>query len=78
MLKNKKIIFEERYRTKIKWTPYKACAYAEGFCEGENATEDEVHDAWQYIVDEDLCSSLQGWYGRNANDLIEGGLIKPR
>lgn len=28
-------------QTEIKWTPYLASAYAEGFCEGEDATEDE-------------------------------------
>ena len=60
----------------IKWTPYLATAYAEGFCEGENATEEERVEAWQYLVDTDIVWNLQGWFGRNATALIESGIIK--
>ena len=66
-----------RYLTKIKWDSYKATAYAEGFCEGEGASQDEQHDAWQYLVDKGICWSLQGWFGRTAKALIDGGLILP-
>ena len=69
---------QKRYYTNIKWTPYLATAYAEGFCEGENGTEDEVHDAWQYLVDTDILSQLQGWFGRTAQSLIESKLIKAK
>jgi len=55
---------------------YKACAYAEGFCEGEGASETEQLCAWQYLVDKDLCWSLQGWYGRTAEALINEGVIE--
>ena len=67
----------KRYYTKLKLTPYLATAIAEGFNEGEDATKDEQHDAWQYLVDSGLCWSLQGWFGRTAEQLIDTGLILP-
>ena len=60
---------------KIKWTPYLASAYAEGFCEGEGASEEEQMDAWAYLIQTGLCWSLQGWYGRQDSSLIENGYI---
>ena len=60
--------------TKIKWTPYLATAYAEGFCEGEEATKEEQIEAWQFLIDTGLCWQLQGWFGRRAKDLIEAGI----
>ena len=59
---------------KIKWTQYLACAYAEGFCEGENATQAEQIEAFQYLIDTGTIWKLQGWYGRTAMTLIEAGL----
>lgn len=59
---------------KIKWTPYLATAYAEGFCEGENSTKHEQIEAWQYLIDSGLCWQLQGWFGRTASALIEEGI----
>lgn len=58
-------------------TPYLATAIAEGFCEGEDATEEQQRDAWQYLHDTRLAYSLQGWFGRAAQDLIERGIIEP-
>lgn len=58
-----------------KLTPYKATAYAEGFCEGENATEVEQLCAWQYISDTGLWKSLQGYFGRNVAWLKENKKI---
>ena len=58
-------------------TPYLACAIAEGFCEGEGASEEEQIEAWQYLIDNGICWSLQGWYGRTAMRLIEAGVCRP-
>lgn len=51
---------------------YRAVGLAEGFEEG---TEDEVRDAWQYLVNTGMAWSLQGWFGRTAQDLIDSGEI---
>lgn len=57
-------------------TQYLATAYAEGFCEGENASEEEQLTAWQYLHDTGLAYKLQGWFGRTAQELINAGYIK--
>jgi hypothetical protein len=62
-------------KTEKIWTPYLAAAYAEGFCEGENASQEEQLEAWAYLIKNGLCWSLQGWYGRNAQELINNGII---
>lgn len=56
---------------------YLAVSIAEGFAD-EPSTENEVHDAWQYIVDHGLTYQLQGWFGRTARDLVEAGIIQPK
>lgn len=61
----------------IQWTPYLATAYAEGFCEGEGASEAEQLEAWQYLIDTGTCWSLQGWFGRTAQSLIDAGICTP-
>ena len=53
---------------------YLATAIAEGFCEGEDATEEQQIEAWQYLIDTGLCWKLQGWFGRAAKRLIENGI----
>lgn len=62
-------------KTKIKWTPYLATAYAEGFCEGEGATATEQLEAWAYLIKTGQCWTLQGWFGRQANEYIAQGYI---
>jgi len=56
-------------------TPYKATAYAEGFCEGEDASWEDQRDAWQYIYDNKLYLHLQGWFGRMLETLINDGEV---
>lgn len=57
----------------IRWTPYLATSYAEGFGEGEGASEDQQLEAWQYLINSGLAWKLQGWFGRTAERLIESG-----
>ena len=61
--------------SKLKMTPYLATAIAEGFCEGENATEEQQIQAWQYLHDTRQAYKLQGWFGRTAQELINQGII---
>lgn len=52
---------------------YRACGLVEGF-EAPDA-EEEVIEAWQYLVDTGLAWSLPGRIGRFAADMIAEGLI---
>jgi len=63
---------------KTNWTPYLATAYAEGFCEGEGATEEEQIRAWQYLIDTGLVWKLQGWFGKAAQELIRLGICEEK
>lgn len=54
---------------------FKACSIAEGFCGGEDATQDEQRAAWQWLYDQKAYLHLQGWYGRTMRDMIEDGFI---
>lgn len=58
-----------------KMDSYTACAFAEGFCEGEGATMDEQLTAWQWLHDTKTGYSLQGFYGHTLTMLIEQGSI---
>ena len=52
---------------------YEAIGLAEGFIEAES--EEQVIEAWQYLHDTGLAYKLQGWFGRNAQRLLEAGVI---
>ena len=51
---------------------YTATGLAEGFIEADS--EEQVIEAWQYLIDTGLVWQLQGWFGRTATDLIERGI----
>ena len=51
---------------------YTAVGLAEGFVEG---TEEEVIAAWQYLHTSRLAYQLQGWFGRQAQEMLRAGII---
>ena len=52
-----------------------AIGIAEGFIANEGP-EHEI-EAWQHLIDTGLCWSLQGWFGRTAEHLIDIGACEP-
>ena len=55
-------------------TDYEATGLAEGFIPAES--EEQVIDAWQHLHDTGLAYSLQGWFGRTAQDLLKQEIIQ--
>ena len=53
---------------------YEAIGLAEGFILAES--HEQVVNAWQHLHDTGLAYSLQGWFGRTAQDLLEAGIIQ--
>ena len=53
---------------------FTAVSIAEGFGEGENATQEQQIEAWQYLIDTGTCWKLQGMFGRTAQALIDEGI----
>lgn len=72
---SKEVIKLPNPRTEIEWTSYLATAYAEGFCEGEDATQEQQLEAWAYLIMTGQCWSLQGYFGRNAKAMLDSGVI---
>ena len=52
---------------------YQACAIIEGF-DGKQHDEEDVIDAFQFLINSGAAWTLQGFYGRNAAALLEQGL----
>ncbi len=50
---------------------FTATMIAEGV--DEASSEEEYFEAWQHLIDTGLAWQLQGWFGRTAAALIEGG-----
>jgi hypothetical protein len=60
-------------RTDTNWTPLDAILTIEG--EQEHETSDYNIEAWAYLISTGTVWSLQGFYGRCARALINGGAI---
>ena len=60
-------------RNKTKMDSYRATGLAEGWI--ETSDEDEIIEAWQYLHDSGMAYTLQGWFGRTAQSLIQQGII---
>lgn len=56
-----------------KWTLYDAVAACEGF-DGIEHDQETLVSAWQFLIDCGAVWTLQGWWGRQANDLIARGV----
>ena len=54
---------------------YLAVAFAEGFCEGEGASEVEQITAFQYIYDNKMLAGLQGRFSGIVNTLLDNKMI---
>ena len=55
-------------------TAHQAIGLAEGFIEAES--EEEVIEAWQYLLDIGLVWQLQGFFGRTAVAMIQEGILE--
>lgn len=62
-------------RTDIEWNDYLSFAYAEGFCEGANASPVEIIEAWSYITKNKLFLILEEEYAKRIYEFIEIGML---
>tara|TARA_R100001530_G_scaffold129397_1_gene99701 strand:+ start:2596 stop:3003 length:408 start_codon:yes stop_codon:yes gene_type:complete len=80
---NKKAVKDDIRDSKYykKMDSYNATGLAEGFVEPSSKKAEEIEkeiiSAWQWLVDTGQVWHLQGWFGRNANSMLESGILKP-
>jgi hypothetical protein len=55
---------------------YTAVGIAEGFIDADS--EDQMIEAWQTLIDTGMAWRLQGWFGRQAQALIDQGVCQPQ
>ena len=55
---------------------HEAVGIAEGYIPAE--TVEEELKAWQHLIDTGMCWQLQGWFSRQANNLILAGVCKQK
>lgn len=62
----------------LKFKPPMDTLTAVGIADGsiECDDHDQFIEAWQYLIDTGTVWSLQGWFGRTAENLIEEGYCK--
>ena len=93
-IKIKKAIYGKKsFSTKQEYTYYKLYKklnlqkelvldlhYAVGICEGyiRADTADQEIKAWQFLIDTGIVWKLQGWFGRQAQSLIDIGICKEK
>ena len=70
-----KIPYETKFEDGNEITDYLAVGVAEGFEVTESSTD--VIKAWSYILGRQLHRSLQGWFGRTIQELIDSGILLP-
>lgn len=56
-------------------TNFEAVMIAEGAQEPES--EEQAIEAWQHLIDTGLAWTLQGFFGRTAQALIQNGICRP-
>ena len=67
----KKSILEKTNTRGKNMTPSDAIGIAEGYID---ASEKQIVEAWQFLIDTGICWQLQGWFGRSAMHLLEEGI----
>jgi hypothetical protein len=53
---------------------FDACSVIEGFANFK-PTQEDMLEAWALLIETGDCWKLQGFYGRQATNIIEQGLI---
>jgi hypothetical protein len=68
-------MYETEFEDGTEITSYLATAYAEGFCEGDGASQKDQIKAWSYLCGTRIGYSLQGFFGRTITNLIDQNVM---